>query len=68
MSKDDFDKYLSYTTKNYADEKVKAGNWSRKNAFELTKQIIHKLLPEGINTEGHYIYFMYNNSEQIGVL
>jgi len=25
-------------------------------------------LPEGINTEGQYIYSMYNNSEQIGVL
>jgi len=63
MSKADFDKYLSYITKNYTGEKVKAGNWSRENAFELSKQSIHKLLPEGINTEGHYIYSMYNNSE-----
>ncbi|GAI30383.1 unnamed protein product, partial [marine sediment metagenome] len=29
---------------------------------------IHKLLPEGINTEAHYIYSIYNNSDQIGVL
>jgi len=68
MSKDDFDKYLSYITKNYADEKAKAGNWSRENAFELAKQTIHKLLPDGIDTEGHYIYSIYNNSDQIGTL
>ncbi|GAI30390.1 unnamed protein product [marine sediment metagenome] len=34
MSEDDFDKYLSYITKNYADEKVKDGNWSKENAFD----------------------------------
>ena len=30
MSKDDFDKYLSCAIKNYADEKVKAENYTAK--------------------------------------
>ncbi len=38
MQTEEFRSYLTYTTKHYAEEKVKAGTWRPEDALRLSKQ------------------------------
>ncbi|WP_346426804.1 hypothetical protein [Virgibacillus sp. YIM 98842] len=38
MNSIEFEKYLSFAIKNYADEHVKAGNWNEKDAITKAKE------------------------------
>ena len=56
MQASDFQAYLDETIPAYADDKVKAGNWSVEEALERSRQEFEKYLPEGLNTEGQFLY------------
>lgn len=47
MQIEEFQSYLTYTTKHYAKEKVKAGSWLPDEAMLLSKQTFSDLLPNG---------------------
>ena len=70
MSEGKFNSYFKEASRKYAEEKVKAGNWSKENAFELAKQTMKKLLPEGINTKTHHLYSIYDkeSNKRIGII
>ena len=53
--------------RNYASEKVKAGNWKAEEAEALSQEAFDKLLPEGRETAGHEIRSMVNDAgEKVG--
>ena len=53
--------------RNYASEKVKAGNWKAEEAEALSQEAFDKLLPEGRKTAGHEIRSMVNDAgEKVG--
>lgn len=56
MSKHDFADYVPNAIVEYADQKVKAGTWDEEEALNLSKESFEKLLPNGENTEGHYLF------------
>ena len=47
--------------RNYANEKVKAGNWKPDEAEALSQEAFDKLLPEGRQTAGHEIRSMVDD-------
>lgn len=70
ITEDDFENYLNFQIQEYAKEKIKSGNWSEKNALELSKKSFLNLLSNGKDTLGHSIMTIVNpnSHEKVGVL
>ena len=47
--------------RNYASEKVKAGNWRAEDAERLSREAFEELLPQGRETAGHELRAMHND-------
>ena len=56
MTKAEFADYRAYAARNYADEKVRAGNWSAEEATRLAEETLDMLLPEGVATPEHHLF------------
>ncbi|MDQ7094456.1 GNAT family N-acetyltransferase [Desulfosporosinus sp. PR] len=67
MSKHDFHDYLPNAIAEYANQKVKAGTWREKEALNLSKESFAKLLPNGVNTENHYLFSIIEPINQIKI-
>jgi ribosomal protein S18 acetylase RimI-like enzyme len=55
MNAQDYQQFLDYAIANYAEEKVRAGNYSEEDAFLLAEREYQELLPQGKDTEGNYL-------------
>lgn len=60
MTEDDFKEYLDKALIKYANEKVKAGNWTESEALERSKKDYSDILPQGIYTPNQYFYTILN--------
>jgi ribosomal protein S18 acetylase RimI-like enzyme len=61
--------YLAWraaSQRDYADEKVKAGNWRAEDAERLSREAFEALLPDGRETAGHEIRAMVNDGVKVG--
>lgn len=56
MTTAEFAEYLVRTVPEYADEKVKAGNWSEEEALQKAQEVYDNLLPQGVATPDNYLY------------
>ncbi len=56
MSTTEYEEYLARTIPEYADEKVKAGNWSSTEALQKAQESYQQLLPDGVATPNQYLY------------
>lgn len=56
MTEDEFAEYRAHAVRNYADEKVRAGNWSAEEAYRLAEETLDMLLPEGVATPEHHLF------------
>jgi RimJ/RimL family protein N-acetyltransferase len=52
----EFKAYSEIAAKQYAEEKVKSGNWEKEVAPALAEQEFKALLPLGIETKDNYLY------------
>jgi ribosomal protein S18 acetylase RimI-like enzyme len=68
MKSDEFQRYLSYAIKNYADEHVKAGNWNEQEAFSKATQEFEKLLPEGEKTTNNNLFIIRDGEQEVGMV
>ncbi|MGC4376458.1 GNAT family N-acetyltransferase [Fictibacillus sp. Mic-4] len=70
MNDEEFSVYLSYSVKNYGEEKAKAGNWPKEKALELAQQEFDQLLPDGLHTKNHFLYQIVDetSNEKVGYL
>ncbi|GJM47895.1 hypothetical protein [Weissella soli] len=53
MKLNEFNKYISFAVKEYANEKFEAGTWGKSNALENAEQTYNRLLPNGLATTGN---------------
>ncbi|WP_233185071.1 GNAT family N-acetyltransferase [Paenibacillus sonchi] len=56
MDETTFQFFLSQSTRDYAEDKIKAGSWDVETAMQLSQDEMTRSLPEGLNTEGAYLY------------
>ena len=56
MDGDDWRDYLEFAMENYAQEKVRAGNWPADQALELARRAFQSLLPNGGATRDQFFY------------
>ena len=69
MTDKDYSAYLDRAVQGYADEHVKAGNWSQDEALERSRKEFEGLLPKGVQTPSNYIFTLLNEaSEKVGFI
>jgi len=70
MTESEFEIYLEKAIPEYAADKAGAGDWSEEEALERSRQSYTALLPQGVNTENHYLYRVQleESGEKIGVI
>ncbi|WLR48107.1 GNAT family N-acetyltransferase [Halobacillus litoralis] len=69
MSEEEFVQYIDFSIAAYAKEKVAAGNWTEEEALEKAKTTHAELLPEGKDTDDHFLYTILNEKgENVGCL
>ena len=70
MPRERFVAYRENLVREYAAEKVRAGVWSPEEAPHRAEAGTDELLPEGTDTEGHYLYFLRDRTwgEDVGVV
>lgn len=56
MSPVEYQAWLPIQTRDYANEKVRAGNWPSKDALQLAQKQMAELLPGGVDTPGHRLW------------
>ncbi len=56
MTMAEYQPYLDVSVRNYADEKVRAGNWQPEEALERSAKEFQQLLPDGVATKDNYLY------------
>jgi GNAT superfamily N-acetyltransferase len=62
-----YDTWLETTIREYAQEKVEAGNWPASEAQERSERSFAELLPEGRSSPGHELRSMVNDDgERVG--
>ncbi len=70
MTEAEFKTYLTGAIKNYADEKVKAGNWRPEEAFERSRGDYLSLLPEGVASKNQHLFSIMDTAtgQNVGML
>ena len=68
MNEKDFQKYLEWSVKNYADEKVKSGNWPKDGSLERSEHELRKLLPNGLQTTNNYLFSAMEGKANVGMI
>jgi ribosomal protein S18 acetylase RimI-like enzyme len=66
MDEATYEAWREATTREYAAEKVKAGNYPESGAEELAAAEFTRLLPNGLQTPDHEIRSMVNDGEKVG--
>lgn len=69
MTEKEFQVFFERLVREYAADKVRAGNWSEAEALERSRSETEKYLPQGVHTEGNFVCKLLNeNDEAVGVL
>ncbi|MFY4775673.1 GNAT family N-acetyltransferase [Metabacillus sp. RGM 3146] len=68
MTSDQYGRYLKKAIVHYAEAKTSSGNWTKEEAKENSKKEYEKLLPQGEKTENHFLYTIFKDSKEIGII
>ncbi|GIO23287.1 GNAT family N-acetyltransferase [Oceanobacillus sp. J11TS1] len=68
MNADEYQHYLSYTVKHYAEEQIKSGNWEKQEAISKATAEHEKLLPNGEKTENNYLFTIRDGQQEVGMI
>lgn len=67
LSEAAFREYRGNLARDYAQDKVRAGVWSEDEAEARAARELDEQLPDGPDTEGHYLYAVWDESIQANV-
>ena len=62
MTQSEFEAYLQSAIREYADEKVRAGNWQSAEAMQRSEQEYNQLLPDGLATRNEHLYSIVDDA------
>lgn len=68
MTSDEFTTYIDFATKDYASEKVKAGNWEEEGSLDRAKKEYDTLLPNGEKSENNYLFTIFDGNQAVGII
>ena len=66
----DFSAYLERGIAEYAEDKVKSGNWTVEEALERSRKEFEKYLPDGLQSKNEYIFSIVDGAgdQKLGML
>lgn len=64
MTEDEYIAHFAQSIKEYASEKVKAGQWAEADALALAQQDIDRLLPQGFATADNWFFTVRDDAKQ----
>ncbi len=70
MTETEFSSYIQQSISEYAQDKVKSGQWSKQESIDKARDDINSTLPDGLKTANNYLFTLKNdeNKENIGIL
>lgn len=70
MSETEFQLYLAIAIPQYAQEQVRAGRWSEREALQRAQQELDEVLSEGLNTKDQYFFSIVDEqtATKVGML
>ena len=68
MTQPEYEAFVERVIPEYAADNVRAGYWSESEALEKSREATEKLLPNGLQTENHYLYTLYDGSDAVGMI
>ncbi len=68
MTPSEYEAFLKRLIPEYAEDNVRAGYWAESEALEKSRQETEKLLPQGLQTENHYLYTLYDGDQAVGMI
>jgi RimJ/RimL family protein N-acetyltransferase len=68
MTQPEYEAFVERVTPQYAADNVRAGYWSKSEALEKSREAIEKLLPNGLQTENHFLYILCDAAEAVGMI
>jgi len=70
MEQSDFEIYFERGIVEYAEDKVRNGNWSAEEALERSRNEFQKELPDGLQSKNQFIYSIVEESsgQKLGML
>ena len=70
MDPADYPAYLENGIREYAEDKVKSGQWKESESLEKSRGEFLHLLPDGVHTKNEFIYSIVNEetNQKIGIL
>ena len=60
MTQPEYDAFLAFSVKDYAEEHVKAGNWLAGEALAKSEAEFKQLLPEGKESKDNYFFSIFD--------
>lgn len=70
MTESEFRTFRERLIREYADDKVRAGNWTAEESLSRSEKETNQLLPNGLATPEHYLFSIYDDvtAKTVGIL
>ncbi|MBM6619355.1 GNAT family N-acetyltransferase [Bacillus suaedaesalsae] len=68
MTSEEYQRYVENAIVIFANEKVKAGNWTEEESLDRAKSDYETLLPQGEKSENNYLFTIYDNEQAVGII
>jgi ribosomal protein S18 acetylase RimI-like enzyme len=68
MTQPEFDAFLAQAIPEYAADNVRAGYWAEAEALEKSHKEFEMLLPQGLQSENHFLFTVYDGEQAVGLI
>jgi ribosomal protein S18 acetylase RimI-like enzyme len=68
MTQFEYDLFLERIIPEYAEDKVRAGQWDETNALERSRKEFLDDLPLGVETKNQYLYTVFDGEKAVGMI
>lgn len=67
MTRAEYEDYRQHSIPNYARNKVESGEWAEETSMEQAAEVYDELLPDGVDTPGHYLFQIIDEWDEVPV-
>jgi ribosomal protein S18 acetylase RimI-like enzyme len=68
MTQTEFEAFLARAIPEYAEDNVRAGYWSESESLEKSRAAYDRNLPQGVQTENHFLYTVHDGDDAVGMV
>ena len=68
MTQAEYEVFLERTIPEYAEDKVRSGDWAESEALERSRREFLADLPQGIQSKNQYLYTLYDDDQAVGLI